>query len=120
MSTTPEEVLPLIMARRSQYDRLFQGSSGWLYLIAGVILWDALVEEEQQLTHSFRRGLKTRRFVVGTSWAILTGHLFGILPEYVDPIHLLATIFVLRHRCQTGGYHGLKGLSREAGSSSTS
>ena len=69
---------------------LLTGSAGWCYTAIGVILWDSLVADDQQLTHAFRRGFKSRKILVGCSWMYLTGHLFGVLPPQYDLIHLIA------------------------------
>jgi len=67
---------------------LRRGSTGWIYGAAGVILWDLLSDEDEQLTRAFRRGFKSRRILVGASWFYLTGHLFGIIPDQYDIIHI--------------------------------
>jgi hypothetical protein len=67
---------------------LRRGSTGWIYGAAGIIIWDLLAGEEEQLTAAFRRGFKTRKVLVGASWLYLTGHLFGVIPEQFDIVHI--------------------------------
>jgi hypothetical protein len=67
---------------------LRRGSTGWIYGAAGVIIWDLLAGEEEQLTRAFRRGFKSRKILVGASWLYLTGHLFGVIPDQYDIIHI--------------------------------
>lgn len=67
---------------------LRRGSTGWIYVAAGIIIWDCLAPEDEQLTRAFRRGLETRRVLVGASWLYLTGHLFGVIPDEYDIIHV--------------------------------
>lgn len=70
---------------------LRRGSAGWCYAAIGIIVWDAIAPDNEQLTHAFRRGLKSRKLLVGCSWMYLTGHLFGVIPAQYDLIHLIAT-----------------------------
>lgn len=74
--------------------RLREGKAGWVYVTVGVAAWDLLVEEDELLTVAFRRALETRsgKIFVCSSWGILTAHLFGVLPENIDPIHIAMVI----------------------------
>lgn len=71
---------------------LLRGSTGWVYVVGGVIIWDFLSSEDEQLTRAFRRGYKTRKIIVTASWLYLTGHLFGYLPDEFDIIHHIGLI----------------------------
>lgn len=66
---------------------LRKGSAGWCYAAIGIILWDALAGEEEQLTHAFRRGYRSHRILVGFVWMYITGHLVGAIPDQYDVIH---------------------------------
>ncbi len=72
---------------------LSKGSTGWCYVFAGIILWDAIAEEDEQLTRAFRRGVETRKILVSISWAYLTGHLFGVIPDRYDAIHVIGSAY---------------------------
>lgn len=89
---------------------LRKGSAGWCYGAIGVILWDVLAEEDEQLTGAFRRGFKSRKLLVGCSWMYLTGHLFGAIPNQYDIIHHIGTI--CRRRI-----NGRQDILRQAGNS---
>ena len=65
------------------------GGVGWLAITAVVVAWDLLAPET--LSTAFRRGAATpagRAAVIG-SWAILTAHLFAVIPQRADPVHLI-------------------------------
>ena len=66
--------------------KLNSGTTGWIALAAGVIVWDLLAEET--LTGAFRRGnlSPVGRVVVMAGWGILTGHLFSVIPPRIDPL----------------------------------
>lgn len=88
---------------------LRKGSAGWCYGAIGIILWDTLANEEEQLTGAFRRGFKSRKILVTCSWMYLTGHLFGAIPEQYDVIHQISTAY--RRRAD-----GRQNALRQAGS----
>lgn len=64
------------------------GGFGWLALAAGVVTWDILAPET--LSDAFRRAHShpVSAIMVGASWGVLTAHLFGVIPENADPIHV--------------------------------
>ena len=64
------------------------GALGWGLTAATVIAWDLTAEET--MSCAFSRSIRrksTRPFVAGI-WAILTLHLFSVLPEKVDPFKI--------------------------------
>jgi len=79
--------------KQAELERLRRGSTGWMYGAAGVILWDLLVEEDEQLTRAFRRGARTRPILLIAGWGYLTGHLFGVIPDQFDIIHLAGVAY---------------------------
>jgi hypothetical protein len=74
--------------------RLREGKAGWVYVTVGIAVWDTLAEEDEQLTGAFRRSLKSPSGAIFTcaTWGILTAHLFGLLPEEIDPIHMVTHV----------------------------
>ncbi len=69
---------------------LRKGGTGWLVIAAGVVAWD--LTSEETLTGAFRRA---RQHPAGfaaltVGWAVITCHLFGVLPDRADPIHCVA------------------------------
>lgn len=67
------------------------GTAGWVALGAGVVAWDVLAPET--LSDAFGRGCATRpgKAVTIMGWAVLTAHLFDVLPKRVDPLYRLCT-----------------------------
>ena len=98
-------------------EQLTRGSSAWAYVVAGILIWDTLAEEDEQLTRAFRRGVKSRKILVSTAWIILTSHLYGILPDQVDPIHQVGVALRTAAAIRGRGPNGQEGLLYEAGSS---
>lgn len=82
------------------------GKTGWLAVIALILAWDLLAEDEQQLTDSFRRGWR-RHPVSGAAvlatWAVVTAHLWHVLPEKADPIHLIYVVRAATRKGPGGG-----------------
>jgi hypothetical protein len=66
------------------------GLTGWGLVGAAVVLWDVTAPEGELLTDRFRAGCRHpgRLVLVGAGWAVLTAHLFGVLPERWDPIRV--------------------------------
>jgi hypothetical protein len=91
----------------TKLERLRRGSSGWFYVAIGIIVWDLCAEEDEQLTRAFRRGFKTRKTIVSLSWAYITAHLFGVIPDQYDIIHISGTTYRRR-------LHGYQDSSRAA------
>lgn len=66
------------------------GSVGWAGLAAYVVAWDYYISRVLQgetLTSGFKRG-RSHRYLRGAvygAWGITTLHLFGCLPERLDP-----------------------------------
>ncbi len=76
-----------------------KGSIGWVAIAAGVLAWDLLADET--LTDAFRRAHAhpASRVVVVAAWAVLTGHLFGLIPDKADPFYVAYTATErMRHR----------------------
>jgi hypothetical protein len=80
--------------------RLLKGSAGWVYVTIEIAIWDYIVEEDEQLTRAFRRGLKSPsgKILICTCWSILTAHLFGLIPKNFDPIYIAAEAAQRRRR----------------------
>lgn len=78
--------------------RLSPGATGWVSVAAVVIAAELL--DEKTMSEAFRAA--SRHPVGGpvlfAAWAVLTAHLFGILPPERDPIHLFWKHTVLRGR----------------------
>lgn len=70
------------------------GATGWVITAGVVTAWDLLADET--MSSAFERGVrhKLARPAVVASWAVLTAHLFGALPEKHDPFK----IFIKRVR----------------------
>ena len=64
------------------------GTRGWLAMAFVALAVDVL--DEATLSESFRDYSRTPsgRIVTSASWAILTAHLFGLLPPEYDPFVL--------------------------------
>ena len=81
---------PTVPARPARCRWHRSGLTGWGLIGVAVAVWDLTAPEGELLTDRFRRA---RRHPVGLAlvlagWAVLTGHLFGVLPERWDPIRL--------------------------------
>lgn len=72
------------------------GDRGWL--IAGAVVIAADLIDERTLSDSFREFSRTPYglAVLIPAWALLTAHLFGIIPEKYDPFY--AAFKVAPHR----------------------
>jgi hypothetical protein len=62
------------------------GTIGWGLLAAYVIAWDVLAPET--LSHAVDRALdhKAMKYVAWGVGGIVSGHLFNVIPEKLDPI----------------------------------
>lgn len=69
----------------------------WVGLFVYVAAYDswALLREAETLSAAFGRGMRHHhaRWPVFMLWAVVTGHLFGLLPRRLDPFHGYANIF---------------------------
>lgn len=66
------------------------GGAGWGIIILGILLWD--LTQEDQLTDAWKRAHKrgpVSAVALGTTWAIITAHLYGVLPARFDPLHMI-------------------------------
>lgn len=82
-----------------------RGSVAWVLLAAGIFAWDVTAPDEQTLSEAFRRckGDPAVCAVVAVVWSVLTAHLFGVLPRWVDPMH---AVFVVRNARRRGLVEG--------------
>jgi hypothetical protein len=71
-----------------------RGGTGWLWLVAAILTWDLLAEEDQTLSDAFRRtkSRPARAVAAGTAWGLLTAHLWGVLPSRADPFHVIHVV----------------------------
>jgi hypothetical protein len=72
------------------------GGAGWGIIALGILLWD--LTQEDQLSDAWkrahRRGL-VEAIALGTSWAVITAHLYGVLPSRFDPLHAIYALRVM-------------------------
>ena len=76
------------------------GGAGWLVIGVLVVAWDVAAPET--LTAAFQRARSSpvSGTAVAVAWALLTGHLFDVLPERADPFRL--SIDSVRNALQRG------------------
>lgn len=60
---------------------------GWALLIGSIAVYDCVAPET--LSSGFRRGLEAHRGLVIGAWALTSAHLFGLIPEELDPFKFL-------------------------------
>lgn len=62
------------------------GGAGWVAIAALVVIWDMIAPET--LSSAFHRATSGRLggAAVLVTWAVLTAHLFQVLPERADPV----------------------------------
>jgi len=79
---------------------LLGGGAGWLVIGVLVLAWDVAAPET--LTAAFQRARSgpVSGTAVAVAWALLTGHLFDVLPERADPFRL--SIDSVRNALQRG------------------
>jgi len=77
------------------------GAAGWLVIGVLVVAWDVAAPET--LTAAFQRARSgpVGGTAVAVAWALLTGHLFDVLPKRADPFRL--SIESVRNALQRGG-----------------
>ena len=77
-----------------------QGGAGWLVIGVLVVAWDVAAPET--LTAAFQRARSgpVSGTAVALAWALLTGHLFDVLPKRADPFRL--SIDSVRNALQRG------------------
>jgi hypothetical protein len=69
---------------------LRSAGTGWGLVALGILLWD--LTQEDQLTDAWKRAHRrgpVSAIVLGTTWAIITAHLYGLLPARFDPLHMI-------------------------------
>ena len=76
------------------------GGAGWLVIGVLVVAWDVVAPET--LTAAFQRARSgpVGGTAVAVAWALLTGHLFDVLPKRADPFRL--SIESVRNALQRG------------------
>jgi hypothetical protein len=76
------------------------GGAGWLVIGVLVLAWDVAAPET--LTAAFQRARSgpVSGTAVAVAWALLTGHLFDVLPKRADPFRL--SIESVRNALQRG------------------
>ena len=77
--------------------KINSGTTGWIALAAGVVVWDLLAEET--MTGAFRRAHDSpmSRVAVTAAWGILTAHLFSVIPPRIDPFDFSHYTVIARH-----------------------
>lgn len=78
--------------------RLSPGAAGWLSV--GAVVVAAELMDARTMSEAFSAAV---RHPVGgpliiTGWALLSAHLFGVIPEKYDPVHTLASKVLPRRR----------------------
>jgi len=70
--------------------RLSPGAAGWVSV--GCVVLAAEVMDARTMSEAFRAASRQRYAgpAIAVAYAVLTGHLFGIIPPKYDPIHNLA------------------------------
>lgn len=78
--------------------RLSPGAAGWVSVGAVVVIAELL--DARTMSEAFRSasGHPVGGPVIFASWAILTAHLFGVLPARYDPFHYFASAVTRRRR----------------------
>jgi hypothetical protein len=69
--------------------RISPGSAGWISV--GVVVVVAELLDERTMSEAFEAASRhpVGRPVLFSAWAILTAHLFGLIPDHYDPFNLL-------------------------------
>lgn len=67
--------------------KLKPGAAGWI--ATGLVILTAELMDERTMSEAFCEFSKDPRgkYVVLPLWAVLTAHLFGVIPLKYDPIH---------------------------------
>lgn len=78
--------------------RLSPGAAGWVSV--GCVVLAAEVIDARTMSEAFHAASRhpVAGVPVAVGWAVLTGHLFGIIPGKYDPIHLLAVNVLPKRR----------------------
>ncbi len=67
---------------RADWDRRI-GNTGWPIILGACALWD--VKMPETLSSAFSRSLREHPVLTAGAWAVTSAHLFGLLPDQVDP-----------------------------------
>lgn len=77
--------------------RLEHAEMGWVMLFGYVAAYDlwAIKTKRESLSHAFYRGVQhpKKRWITIWAWGTLTAHLFNIIPDKLDPIHMIGELF---------------------------
>ena len=76
------------------------GGAGWLVIGVLVLAWDVAAPETLSAAFHRARSGPVGGTAVAVAWALLTGHLFEVLPERADPFRL--SIDTVRKSLQRG------------------
>jgi hypothetical protein len=78
--------------------RLSPGAAGWIAV--GVVVLAAELLDERTMSDAFLAAARhpVGRPVMFSAWAVLTAHLFGVIPQHYDPINLFWKHTVMRGR----------------------
>lgn len=60
------------------------GTAGWAGLLAIAGAFDVVAPET--LSHAFKRASREHPVATGAAYAYMTAHLFGLIPEKIDPL----------------------------------
>lgn len=78
--------------------RLSPGAAGWVSVGAVVIAAELIDARTMSEAFSAASRHPVGGPVLIASWAILTAHLFGVIPDRYDPVHNLANKMLPRRR----------------------
>jgi hypothetical protein len=78
--------------------RLSPGAAGWVSV--GAVVLAAEVIDARTMSEAFHTASRhpIAGPVMAASWGVLTAHLFGVIPNQYDPIHLMAKKFLPKRR----------------------
>jgi hypothetical protein len=76
------------------------GGAGWLVIGVLVLAWDVAAPETLSAAFQRARSGPVSGTAVAVAWALLTGHLFDVLPKRADPFGL--SIDTVRNALQRG------------------
>lgn len=78
--------------------KLSPGAAGWVAV--GAVVVAAELIDSRTMSEAFSEAARHPQWGIAVlaAWAILTGHLFGVLPPRYDPIHQFGKYTVLKVR----------------------
>lgn len=100
MERMNEVTLPLFHANslvQCESMKLRDGGKGWIGLAIYITLWDVASfyrQNGETLSHAFEETVRhpIKRWPTALAWAYITVHLFGWIPETLDPLSNLTNI----------------------------